>query len=471
MISRISGRVVSVLRGARDGQAGQSLPVIILSMAVIIAIAAFAIDVASWYAKHHQTQVAADSAALAAANCLANGAKGQGPCSSATDYTEATTIAVRYANDNGISITSSDVTFGNARVTVNAQATSPAWFSRLFGIKNGVVGAAAEASSTWSASSTCVTSGASNCLSFFAGNTTCPSSDTEVSGTTEGTTEATLPSETAGLVLVVNDSGGGQSQVLDAETNAYIYNGGHSGASIFNVLQPPGCTNSLVNPKNTYITSSPVQPYPETWVQPKSGYGCDQIGDYLTTNATTNGAPTPSKDLISGPGTYCVAQSDTTKPVTTPCTQDASGVAGSIYVNEASSSLTAGGAYEFVGPCATFSNASTPVITNPPGQPLFFGTKNIVKPASPDPNALPTCTDDANDGTTGTDVWIDGNGAQIGAPIFDQCGTVELTQNNNFLGFIEAWNIILDKNNTSTGNGPQSGSGGGTITSSDKLVG
>ncbi len=42
------------------------------SMVVMLGMAALGIDVATWYTEHHQTQVVADSAALAAANCLAH---------------------------------------------------------------------------------------------------------------------------------------------------------------------------------------------------------------------------------------------------------------------------------------------------------------------------------------------------------------------------------------------------------------
>ena len=60
------------LRRLISEESGQSLVVVVSSMTVLLGVAAFGIDAATWMAKHHQAQLAADSAALAAAHCLAN---------------------------------------------------------------------------------------------------------------------------------------------------------------------------------------------------------------------------------------------------------------------------------------------------------------------------------------------------------------------------------------------------------------
>ncbi|HWD70671.1 MAG TPA: pilus assembly protein TadG-related protein, partial [Solirubrobacteraceae bacterium] len=60
------------LRSFRGDESGQSLIVIVSAMTVLLGIAAFAIDTANWMVRHHDAQVVADSAALAAAQCLAN---------------------------------------------------------------------------------------------------------------------------------------------------------------------------------------------------------------------------------------------------------------------------------------------------------------------------------------------------------------------------------------------------------------
>ena len=77
----------------------QSVVVVVISMTLIFAVAAFAIDVGQWFAKHHQAQVSADAAALAAANCLA-----LQQCSSTTAAPgdDAYDKAVLYSNDNGV---------------------------------------------------------------------------------------------------------------------------------------------------------------------------------------------------------------------------------------------------------------------------------------------------------------------------------------------------------------------------------
>ncbi len=60
-----------LLRRLLSDESGQSLVVVVSSMTVLLGVAAFGIDAATWMAKHHQAQVVADSAALAAAQCLA----------------------------------------------------------------------------------------------------------------------------------------------------------------------------------------------------------------------------------------------------------------------------------------------------------------------------------------------------------------------------------------------------------------
>ena len=62
----------TILRRLISEESGQSLVVVVSSMTVLLGVAAFGIDAATWMAKHHQAQLVADSAALAAAQCLAN---------------------------------------------------------------------------------------------------------------------------------------------------------------------------------------------------------------------------------------------------------------------------------------------------------------------------------------------------------------------------------------------------------------
>ena len=60
------------LRRLIRDESGQSLVVVVSAMSVLVGVAAFGLDAASWMVKHHQAQVAADAAAMAAAHCLAD---------------------------------------------------------------------------------------------------------------------------------------------------------------------------------------------------------------------------------------------------------------------------------------------------------------------------------------------------------------------------------------------------------------
>ena len=164
---------VSLLRRVHADQDGQSLVIVSLSMAVMLGMSALAIDVASWYTKHHQTQVVADSAALAAANCLAhpNAGPSGASCTSNTDVTDATSVAVAYAAANGVKITASQVVVdtSNDKVTVNPTASTPAMFASVFGVKNTAEAATATASYKQPPGQTCGDPG-QNCDFMFANN-------------------------------------------------------------------------------------------------------------------------------------------------------------------------------------------------------------------------------------------------------------------------------------------------------------
>jgi len=105
------------------GESGQSLIIIVIAMSLVLAMAAFAIDVAEWHGKRHQAQVAADAAALAAANCLAT----RGCNSMAAHQT-----AIDYATANGVPASNVDISGGD--VTVTTQAPTPESFAGMFGV-------------------------------------------------------------------------------------------------------------------------------------------------------------------------------------------------------------------------------------------------------------------------------------------------------------------------------------------------
>ena len=65
--TRIPRRSRLPLRG-RDSERGQALILTSLCMVVVLVMSAVSIDVAQWYQKHHQAQVAADAAACSTEN-------------------------------------------------------------------------------------------------------------------------------------------------------------------------------------------------------------------------------------------------------------------------------------------------------------------------------------------------------------------------------------------------------------------
>jgi hypothetical protein len=177
---------------------GQSLVVVVISMVVVVGVAALAIDAASWMGRHHQAQVAADAAALAAANCLAHpganattidigGTQTSVPaCSSSSDTTDAQTVAVDYAQANGIPLTDPgtqvDVNPSNYTVTVTAVATSSSFFARLFGFGQTYQTAHAEASWTPPSSSSACSTPGNSCAAVFAKGSSCANAGSQPGG-------------------------------------------------------------------------------------------------------------------------------------------------------------------------------------------------------------------------------------------------------------------------------------------------
>jgi Flp pilus assembly protein TadG len=178
----------SRLHALRRGESGQSLILVALMMTLFVSVAGYGIDAASWMVRHHQAQVVADAAALAAAQCLANpNQSGQvvingtpttlPPCTSSTDTSDAQTVAVDYAAANGMTITNSNVSVntGTDVVTVTAPTSSAGTFARMLGL--GTTSQTASAGAGWSAgASACGSPGGPGCDFMFADNSDCSSS-------------------------------------------------------------------------------------------------------------------------------------------------------------------------------------------------------------------------------------------------------------------------------------------------------
>lgn len=393
-------------------------------MLVLIGMSALGIDVGQWYLKHHQAQVVADAAALAAANCLAT--------SQCTQSSDAVTVADAYAASQ---VTISNVTINGSSVKVTAQGKVWSSFAALFGIPSVTASANATAGYTTIPGNSwpCASAGSTSCMSLFAGNTTCPAA-------------SSTPPTDLGLDLVINDSGGGSSTMSNTYTNGYYYNGASSGT--YTVTGPSCGGDSVSKWSNTQFTttSGPI-PYPVVWTKP----AC----------TSSNTATSWTTSTVTAPGVYCVTASPS------GCTSTSTGTGD---INVTLSSLPSG-AYEFVGPCVIV-NGSNPNVSNIQGQPLVYGTSNITTYATS--SSLPTCK--LNDGSNGVSTWFVGSNGAVDAPIFDQCGTFDVPVNStSYTGYVEAWNIVIEKNGSVTGDGPtSSGTTIGTVTTTpaqDSLAG
>lgn len=418
-------------------------------MGLIVAMAAFAIDVGQWYVGRHHAQVTADATALAAANCLAST-----KCTQTTAGGDAETAADTVANANGFASSSVSYSFSGYTVKVTVQSTTPAEFGKLFGIQSANTSASATASwyTTPGSDPVCAATGASNCYSLFAGNDVCPNPDPTINST---------GFDYVGLDLVTQDNGAGHATLSYVYSNGYFMSNANSSASQFSVTTvgttSPACTESPGSATATYRYVPNVIPYPEVFTEP-TGAACKFSAASWTT------ATVAAKN---SPGVYCVNATPTTA-----CSNGAS-ASGDIDVDLSSTTLAAGG-YEFVGPCVTIAGwSSNNSRTNITGQPLVYGTSNIqTSNGTPDfatSSALPTCV--KNDGTNLSSTFLDGSPTE--APtIYDQCGTAEITQNSGYTGFVEAWNISVDKNNGITGTGPTAvGGGSSPLPGGDTLSG
>jgi len=117
-------------------QSGQAAVLTAVFLVALLSIAAFVIDVGSWYKAKRDTQATADAAALASAQSLPD------------DPGTATTLGGQYASKNGGGLQT--LTIGsqlstNDSVTVKISRSAPGVFSKIFGLDSVTVGAGATA--------------------------------------------------------------------------------------------------------------------------------------------------------------------------------------------------------------------------------------------------------------------------------------------------------------------------------------
>lgn len=185
----LNRRVAALLRrrpklslGRLAQERGQSMVIMVTAMLITLGMGALSIDIASWYQQRHQDQVAADAAALAAANCMANeGITLPGNLSQECVTTlDATNVALDYAAENGVTIPASDVSFSGDTVTVTTPTSSPAYLAQVFGM--GGASESAQAAASWnggSGTSTSTDSGGGSQTSSISFTNVCDSDQAE----------------------------------------------------------------------------------------------------------------------------------------------------------------------------------------------------------------------------------------------------------------------------------------------------
>jgi Flp pilus assembly protein TadG len=447
-IARVVGRL-------RSEESGQSLIIVSLTMVVVLGSSGMALDVATWYQKHHLVQIATDAAALAAANCLANSGSGS-TCSSSTDVADAEQVAINYAAQNGLTITTSNVTVNTSKgtVQVTASQTAPAIFANLLGISSSTQSAGSTASWASGGSTPCSSaSSTTDCSAIYSGNTGCAAGDGFTSGSSSdgGTVEVSGTIHSEGLLTFANNGslgadGSGPPPALTVAGSCY--------------------TDSVLPSKNGYTATQVAS---ETWPvnYAASPYFIACSGATCTTSSSTNG--------VTGSPTYCTQATTSSSGFTFT---DINGnnqlpVTGNVYcaigTGTASNPATWNGTITveatdcgspakkvtFIGGNVSFSNGSS------------GGTDICYQPDLY--NCLVYSTANVAD-TNSTFSWT--------GDIFAPDGSVELGSSASGIdasstsGMLEALNVNLQNGTlVMTGDGPVvSGSGGGGPIGTDALI-
>jgi hypothetical protein len=122
----------------RKNERGQVVVLWVVSIVVLLGMAALVVDVGAWWRDKRRLQGTADAAALAGAQELP-----QSPGS-------ARTVATNYANDNGGDVAGADITISsgpnaNDTIDVTSRRTDPGFFSNVLGIGSANISAHAKA--------------------------------------------------------------------------------------------------------------------------------------------------------------------------------------------------------------------------------------------------------------------------------------------------------------------------------------
>jgi Flp pilus assembly protein TadG len=262
VVSKIASRL-------RRQEGGQALVMVVIGMLAIIGMAAFVIDVGSWYQVERQAQAAADAGATAAATDLPSN-----PSMAATD-------AQAYVNKNISGATTTTVTPYNSdsnQVQVTVTKSAPTFFAKIFGINSVTV--------TKSAVAKRVNGGSK--WAVYANSTAC------------GNSTLTDPGSSISINGGVRSNGGLSIPGSNNTWGPTSYGG------------PNNCTASISNQGNTFNGSSTptsdtsTQTWPEAWFNSAPGAG---VCDYSASSFSWSTDGTASNYKVIPSGTYCATSS------------------------------------------------------------------------------------------------------------------------------------------------------------------
>jgi hypothetical protein len=427
-------------------QEGQSLILVVLSMVTVIAIAALAIDVATWYQKHHSAQVTADAAALAAANYMANGGVAGTATGTATAY--AASNGTPIANGNVIVDTSNDT------VTVTVPTSGSINFAGLdLGSSPNI---SARAVATWAKQDCGVAAG--DCAFMFAADPVC-SGDTGVTGQF-GTGNQTT---TFAHGISVSKSGAGNSPgiqggVISASNITTSVNGGQSWPGAATYSSGSGCGFTGRDPfAATYqrVVSS-AWPIDYSKIYPAcpgtstlfGSVSCDSSGfpsycsQSLESYATSETISSTTANAI-----YCDSGSGS---ATSALNSDPSKWTGTIVQNGSGSATYVAGTVQLNIPTNSTVQPATPSSAAGNRLLVYAAACNASTPSPPI-----TCNSSQTTTNPAVSFGSSGNANVIG-DVFAPAGTIEssLGGTPTFTGFLEGWDVVYNANGTTIGQGP-----------------
>ena len=435
-------------------------------MTLIVLLAAIAIDASDWFVKHHQAQVTADSAALAAANYMSEGGAGG----------TATTYATSYAQKNGLPIAPTNVTVdtGAETVTVTVPTTGPLFFAGISLGSGPSISARAVAS--W-AIRDCATA-SQNCAFAYAADNVC-SANTGVNDVGNN------GPFNHGITISKTGTGNGPAIIGDIISASEITATNNGNPSYTSTAVYP-LTESSVSCVGTN-SPTPAKPKPFTSVVNRavqSKWAIDYSAIYpacpgtSTLFGTVKCVSDPNKSGVSFPS-YCTAADDSTSSTTVTLS---SVNANNIYCDagtgtttdpstwNGSLNITAGGAgvtddARYITGTVDFNVPSNTTLGPAAGNVMI-----AYAAACNNSTPLPT-TCKSSPATSLPAVYFTSNGnATLKGDVFAPAGVIDsqLGGTPTITGFLQGWDVVYQANGTVVGQGPLNDANGNFI--ADYLV-